>query len=316
MFNIIWKSFYLAIWWIIMIIISIISFAINLKLSIEFIWWVKITLNKIVNESEIRQWFDEFFNEIWNKNYEIIISQINEKNQSIVLKFSFSSDSSVNETTSKIKQKMLDKKIIDSQDEIIEISVNWPTIWEYMKKAAIYAISFWILLMWIYILFSFSWVRSIISPLTFAIITIFTMIFDVCVSSWIYSIIMSNFSWFEIDSIFVIAILTIIWYSINDTIVIFDRIRDNILLNLNDLEKWKNNLENIIENSLWQTMSRSFWTWFSTFLAICFLFFFWSWVIKSFALIMWIWIIVWTYSSIFFAAPLCYIISAKKFWNK
>jgi SecD/SecF fusion protein len=108
----------------------------------------------------------------------------------------------------------------------------------------------------------------------------------------------------QIDTVFIIAILTTMWYSINDTIVIFDRIRENL-----QTKWWTKDIVygKIFEDSLWQTMRRSFGIVWATLLVVLAMFFFGSWIIKHFAFTIWIWVLAGSYSSIFISAPLAYL---------
>jgi preprotein translocase SecF subunit len=113
----------------------------------------------------------------------------------------------------------------------------------------------------------------------------------------------------QIDTIFIISILTVMWYSINDTIVIFDRIRENY-----GKLWWKEykSLLEVFEKSLWQTMRRSILTSLSTLFVIISMFIFGTWALQTFAFTLWIGIVAGTYSSIFIAAPLAYLFSGKQ----
>jgi SecD/SecF fusion protein len=137
-----------------------------------------------------------------------------------------------------------------------------------------------------------------------AIVTIATMFFDISIPSWAYWLWMGINSTIQIDTVFIIAILTTMWYSINDTIIVFDRIRENLQNKWTgkDILYWK-----IFEDSLWQTMKRSIWTSLSTLLVVIAMFVFGSWVIQSFAFVIWVWVVAWSFSSIFIAAPLAYM---------
>lgn len=103
-----------------------------------------------------------------------------------------------------------------------------------------------------------------------------------------------------INAPFIAAILTILGYSINDTIVIYDRIRENMRL------LHKETLDKIVNTSLKQTLMRSINTSLTTLLAIIMLYFFGGETIKDFTLALIIGIIAGTYSSIFIASPLWY----------
>jgi SecD/SecF fusion protein len=97
-------------------------------------------------------------------------------------------------------------------------------------------------------------------------------------------------------------------YSINDTIIIFDRIRENIKLNAG--KKWIL-FGKLFEDSIRQTMRRSFGTVFAVFLVIVFMFFLWSWSVREFSFTIGMWVLFGSYSSIFMSAPLVYILLGK-----
>lgn len=89
----------------------------------------------------------------------------------------------------------------------------------------------------IYILISFREMRHLVSPLLLAVITVFTMLFDIAFPAGMYGLWMQANSAIQIDAIFIVALLTIMGYSINDTIIIFDRVRENFLTHEKQFEK-------------------------------------------------------------------------------
>lgn len=110
----------------------------------------------------------------------------------------------------------------------------------------------------------------------------------------------------EFDLTSLAAILAVIGYSVNDTVVILDRIRENFRLNRTDSSK------EIINASINQTLSRTVMTSLTTFLAVLALYIFGGEVIHSFSLIMLIGIVIATYSSIFIAAAGAYVLGLKR----
>jgi len=102
----------------------------------------------------------------------------------------------------------------------------------------------------------------------------------------------------EIDLLFITAVLTIAGYSLTDTVVVFDRIRENLHKNL------KEPMHNIFNRSINEVLSRSIITSLTTFLAACSLFVFGGEVIHNFAFALIIGIIVGVYSSVFVASPI------------
>lgn len=105
----------------------------------------------------------------------------------------------------------------------------------------------------------------------------------------------------EIDLTFVAALLTIVGYSINDTIVIFDRIRENVkILKPQDVQS----LREVVNKSLWQTMTRSINTVFTVLVAAVILYFFGGVSIRNFTFALIVGLISGAYSSIFIASPI------------
>ena len=98
-----------------------------------------------------------------------------------------------------------------------------------MKSSAINAIVAGLVLISIYMMFSFVAMRKHISPLTLAIVTMATMIFDLAIPAGAYGLWMAINNTITVDTTFIIAILTIMGYSINDTIIILDRVRENTI---------------------------------------------------------------------------------------
>ncbi len=133
----------------------------------------------------------------------------------------------------------------------------------------------------------------------YGVAAILTLAHDVLFTLSIFS-----FTNREINLPVIAAILTIVGYSLNDTIVIFDRVRDNIKI------LRKHHFEDILDTSINQTLSRTVITSGTTFLTVFALFIFGGEVINDFAFTMIIGVIIGTYSSIYQSCPLLF------FWNK
>jgi preprotein translocase subunit SecF len=134
---------------------------------------------------------------------------------------------------------------------------------------------------------------SIRFELTSGVTAVLALLHDVLIVLGIFSIFK-----IEINSPFIAAILTVIGYSINDTIVIFDRIRENQKFSKREP------LAEVVNKSINQSLIRSFNTSITTFTVVAALFIFGASVIKGFSLAMLIGVVVGTYSSIFIASPL------------
>jgi len=156
-----------------------------------------------------------------------------------------------------------------------------------MKKESVLAVSVATLCMLIYIWFRFSDVRFGASSVT-------ALIHDVLVVLTFYAIVKVS-----VGTTFIACMLTIVGYSINATIVIFDRIRENMAE-----MKRKDTLENVVNNSITQTLSRSVFTSLTTFIMVASLYVFGVSSVKEFALPLMVGILCGTYSSICIAGSL------------
>ena len=133
--------------------------------------------------------------------------------------------------------------------------------------------------------------------LKFALSAIAALLHDIIIVRGVFSLLQK-----EIDGSFVAAIMTIIGYSINDTIVIFDRIRENLKLHF----RKGGDLIELINHSIMQTMTRSIYTVLTVLFTVVSLFVFGGETTKNFALALLIGISCGAYSSIFNASPLWY----------
>lgn len=179
---------------------------------------------------------------------------------------------------------------------------------DYIKDTA--KITLIIAVIWItlYVAYAFSQSVGWISSFSFAVVTIITLFHDIVIATWLYILTSAFFPEFKIDTFFVTALLTILWYSINDTIVVFDRIR----WNLKQYGWKKKSLEEIITLSIWETISRSIYTSATLLFVLVAILLFGPDSISGFTLVMIFWTIVGTYSSIFIASPLMYEINKNK----
>ena len=188
------------------------------------------------------------------------------------------------------------------QGKIKEFAIVGPSIGKQISSTAVQAIIRGLILMAIFIVFEFSKIRKFIQPWVLALITIVTMSFDILSPMGIYGLKMFFDATTQVDVIFVIALLTTMGYSITDTIVIFDRVREH-------LETDKNKkLDVVFEDSLWETMARSLMTSWATLLVVLAMYFIGVGDLKNFAFVMIFWIISGSFSSIFLAAPIAYLI--------
>ena len=172
-----------------------------------------------------------------------------------------------------------------------------PKISKELTKSGIYAVLIALILMLFYIWLRFEW--------QFSLGSILALLHDVMLTLGAFSII-----GFEFNLSIIAAILTIVGYSMNDTVVIYDRIREN--LKKDD----KSDLLDLINISDNETLPRTLKTSITTLLALIAIYFFGGEILRGFSFAL-IWgVIVGTYSSIFIAAPLILIFNVKRDWNE
>ncbi len=165
------------------------------------------------------------------------------------------------------------------------IEIVGPKVGADLRQQAINATLLALLGMLVYIWFRFEWIYGV-----GAVLAVFH---DTLITIGIFSLMDK-----EITLTVIASLLTLVGYSMNDTIVIFDRIRENLQLNR------KEKLEDVINRSVNQTLSRTIMTSGLTFLAVLSLFLFGGPVLHGFSLALVIGIIIGTYSSVFVASPL------------
>jgi preprotein translocase subunit SecF len=177
--------------------------------------------------------------------------------------------------------------------EIISTEVVGPVIGAQLQRKGIYATLSSILGITVYIAFRFRF--------SFALGAIAATFHDILVT-----VAFLAFFGYELSLNVVAALLTITGYSVNDTIVIFDRVRENFRFMRRD------SLERVVNTSVNQTLSRTIITAGTTFLAVLALYVFGGEVLKGFAFTMLVGIISGTYSTVFIAAAIAILLSKKK----
>jgi preprotein translocase subunit SecF len=171
-----------------------------------------------------------------------------------------------------------------------------PSIGAELKTKSFYAIILVVLAIIIYIAIAFRKVSYPISSWKYGVAAVLALVHDIFVTVGIF-VILGKFWGFEINTPFVAALLTILGYSVNDTIVVFDRVREN-------LHKYEGAFEEIVEKSIWETMARSINTIVTVELALLALLIFGGGVINDFVLPLLIGIFFGAYSSICIASPI------------
>jgi preprotein translocase SecF subunit len=174
------------------------------------------------------------------------------------------------------------------------------TFGSYIKDQSYKTILLVIVAISLYIAWAFRGSIEGVPSWNFAIVTGISLFHDVLIAAGLYVATSSLFPELKIDTFFITAMLTVLGYSINDTIVVMDRIRSNLRLS----ENKKKTLSVIVNNSINETIKRSIYTSTTVFLTLIALFFFGPASIHGFTLALIYGTIVGTYSSIVIAAPL------------
>lgn len=191
------------------------------------------------------------------------------------------------------------QKVQDALGEGIEIrrtEVVGSAVSSELKWAGIMAVTFAMVGILLYIWFRFEW--------QFAVAAIIATVHDITITLGVFSLLNLDFGLSEVA-----ALLTLAGYSINDTVVVFDRIREN-------LRRYKKMaLDQLMNLSINETMSRTVLTSGTTLVAVLSIYVFGTEVIKGFAFAMLFGIIIGTWSSIFVASPFLLWIGVKRDWS-
>ena len=272
-----------------MVLISLVIFLVSLmsllivgvKSSIDFTGGtvINVQVDTDVNLSNLRQVLEE------DLKQPVSVVEVNSNNETyILLKMGYlSNEQVINDVLS---------KVYDNQYSINQIESIGPKIGDELKVNARNAIIASLLLIAIYISIRFDGY--------YAIGSLFALLHDVLITLGV--LVLMNM---EISISIVAALLTIVGYSLNDTIVIYDRIRENMLLNpYRDKKK-------VFNTSLNQTLNRTLVTSITTLIVVIVLYIYGGDVLRPFSFALIIGIILGTYSSIFIASPITLYLEEK-----
>lgn len=269
---------------VVMILIGSIFMMLNgLNLGIDFAGGtiINIDLHQTFEVSEIREITDTF-----DGSADVTYSG-NDKKQVIIQTQESLAEDQRKEIFSEFKEKYnLNEKDLLSIDQVE------PVIGDELKSQVLIAILVAVIAMLIYITFRFE--------LSFAISAIVALTHDMLIVLAFYAIM-----GIQVNTPFIAAMLTILGYSINDTIVIFDRIREN------RKKMKKNDYTTLINTSVSQSLARSINTSLTTLITISALYILGVEAIRSFALPLIVGFLSGTYSSIFIASPVWYLIKTR-----
>ncbi|MDP2967393.1 MAG: protein translocase subunit SecF [bacterium] len=172
-----------------------------------------------------------------------------------------------------------------------------PTIGKELRQKTIILVIVSLVALLIYIAISFRKVSWPVSNWMYGVVSIVTLTFDVLIPIAVFAL-LGKFYNIQFSISIVTALLTILGYTINDKVIIFDRIRENLL------RSRESNFEGLVNKSLNETLWRSLSTGTCTLLVLFFIFFFGGETLKYFALTLIVGIVIGTASSIFLASPM------------
>lgn len=271
-------------------------FIFGLKLGIDFTGGSLLSLNyknQVPTSLEIRESLKEI------ELGAIIVQPVGEKG--ILLK--------MKDVSEEKHQRILEK--LKKLGEIEENSENFqsigPAIGQELSRKTKTVVSLSILAILVYIAFSFRRISRPVKSYIYGLTGLIALFHDVLIPLGIFAI-LGKFSGVEITIPIITAFLTIFGYSINDSVVVFDRVRENLL------KLKKGEFELLVEKSLNQTLIRSLNVSLTTLIVLFSIFFFGGQTLKYFSLTLILGIGFGTYSSLFLATPL--LVSFYKFREK
>lgn len=275
---------------IIILLVGVVIISIfRLDLGIDFSSGtrVEIMADEQINQEEIKDYIDE----IGFSSEDIVISG-EEQNTAVIT----------------YKDDLSQKEILTYKAEVLDdyghepnVSTVSPTVGQELVRNAIYALAIAALGIIIYVAFRFEWRMGVGA--------IASLVHDVFFMVAIFSVFR-----LEVDITFIAAILTIVGYSINDTIVTFDRIRENV--DRKGVISTKEELADIINKSLRQTMSRSVNTVLTVIIVVVALLIFGAPAIQNFSIALLIGLVTGMYSSICIAAQIWYTLKCRQMDKK
>lgn len=203
--------------------------------------------------------------------------------------------------------------------EVTRFTSVGPTIGKELQDKAVWAIGAVLVLIILYVAYAFAGIGTPVSSWVYGLLTILILAHDILVPIAAMSL-FGYFLGFEVDVLFVTALLTILGYSVNDTIVIFDRIREKLKENRTEAKTTRTEpggvvhttvvytltkpFGEIVGQAIEETMARSINTSLTVLIALVALYIFGSAVTANFALVLIVGLIAGAYSSIFIASPL------------
>ncbi|KKQ28195.1 MAG: Protein translocase subunit SecF [Candidatus Magasanikbacteria bacterium GW2011_GWC2_37_14] len=222
----------------------------------------------------------------------ISVQETNEKG--LIVKMPFLSDADHTKVLNKIRTDFEkdNNKVLEVRFETIG-----PAVSKELKSRSLYALFVVVVGIILYIAYSFRKVSRPVASWKYGLVAVVALFHDVTITAGVFAF-LGHFAGIEVDIPFVVALLTILGYSVNDTIVVFDRIRENLIRHSAE------NFPDTVNVAINQTFARSINTTLTTLLTLAVLYFIGGETIKNFTLALLVGIFLGAYSSIFVASPL------------
>ncbi len=287
------------IWYLIsgvLFIASILSIAIlKLNLGIDFTGGsaLEISLSDSANIENVNISDTSDFAKYLNQNISTSATgaiTVQKSSNGYILRFKEISQNDKETLINSIKEK------VDPEMKEVSFEAIGPVLGNELKKKTIKAIAISLIAIILYVAYAFRKSSYPVKSWKYGVVAIVGLAFNITVTVGIFTI-LSKVLNIEIDSLFITALLTILGYAINDTIVTYDRIRENV-------QRRNGNFDDIVNTSINETMTRTINTTVTTLFSLLAVFFFGGESIRMFALALIIGITLGTYSSIFIASPL------------
>lgn len=211
--------------------------------------------------------------------------------------------------------------------EVTRFTSIGPVIGQELKDKAVWAILGVVTIIVLYVAFAFAGIGTPVSSWIYGLTTILVLVHDVLVPTAVMSL-LGYVAGVEVDVLFVMALLAVLGYSVNDTIVVFDRVRENLVKNRTEKRKKIREpggiereevtytltapYDEIVASAVQETLARSINTSLTTFIALIALFVLGGAVTQTFALILMAGVLAGTYSSICIASPLVVMYAERK----
>lgn len=294
MFNVVKNRNYFFGFSLLLIILSIISiFTWKLNLSIDFRGGSNIEISLPNAEENLNK-----IREIGGESGLKIDSVRTSDNNKVIIR---TDDLSTNEHSlfiENLKSEFSDKVAEENYQTV------GPVVSRDLTNKAIWSVVIASIAIILYIAYAFRRIPKPASSWRFGLAAVAALIHDLIITTSFVSIVGHFYSWMQVDALFITALLTIMGFSVHDTIVVFDRLRENLI------RKPESDIETLANDSIIQTLSRSINTSLTTILVLTALFLIGGESIRHFVLILIAGITFGTYSSIFIASMILVV------WSK